>query len=74
MGPEASLPHVAACISMGRLALLSENKAKVSDQDSNCPRIMEMCVADKTQQQGGLELETPVSFQRFMCLVKQEGI
>lgn len=28
--PEASLPHVAACISMGRLALLSENKAKAS--------------------------------------------
>jgi len=27
--PEASLPHIAACISMGRLALLSENKIKV---------------------------------------------
>ena len=27
--PKASLPHVAACISMGRLALLSENKIKV---------------------------------------------
>ena len=27
--PQASLPHVAACVSMGRLALFSENKAKV---------------------------------------------
>ena len=30
LAPNKALPHVAACISMGRLAVFSDNKTKVS--------------------------------------------
>ena len=35
LAPNKALPHVAACISMGRLAVFSDNKTKVRGQPTH---------------------------------------
>jgi hypothetical protein len=47
LAPHRALPHVAACISMGRLAMFSDNKTKVWRQTFSCwlLRVMQMPAA-----------------------------
>lgn len=39
LSPTKALPHVACCISMGRLAVFSDNKTKACTITLSCPHV-----------------------------------